>query len=141
MRPVAKSFPGATGGTVKPKPASEMLSELGRIFSGLLAALVLTFFLVPSEAQAHGMHGSLGMTAQIGVPEESSAAVTLGGAEPSALICITCCASSGCIAVSVPEPFTLPGAGAPNSSIQVASTIELCQMAQHGVRRPPKQNL
>ena len=141
MKPAAKSFPGATGGTVKPKPASELLSGLGRIFLGFLAALVLTFLIVPSAAQAHGMHASSGVTTQIGVKEESSAAVTLGGSEPSSSICITCCASSGCVAVSIPEPFALPGAGVLKSSIQVALTIELCQMAQHGVRRPPKQNL
>ena len=95
------------------------------------------FLIVPSEAQ--GMHGSLGVSAQREVKEESSTAVTLGGSEPSSSICISCCASSGCVARSIPEPFALSGAAASRSSIYVASTFELCQMDQHKVRRPPRQ--
>ncbi len=97
------------------------------------------FLIVPSEAQAQGMHGSLGVTAQGVVKEGSSTAVTLGDSEPSSSICISCCASSGCVAGSISEPFALSGAGASRSSIHVASTFELCQMDQHKVRRPPRQ--
>lgn len=140
MRPSAKPFSSATHGSVKPSPACEQWFGLVRLASCFFVAFVLSLFFLPGEAQAHGLHGSFGVTAPVVATDSATTIEVLGDSEASESKCVACCASSTCAAISIPETFDLFVASRPTGGFQAASAVGVRQMAQHGLRRPPRQN-
>lgn len=139
-RPVG-SVLGGTRGTGDPKPLSARALGLGRLIACIVVALVLSLFILPAEAQAHGLHGTLGETAQTVGDDATKQAVLRVGPEISPSSCVTCCASSGCVAVSVPEAFMLSDTGPRKNSLAVGPSLLAYPTAQYGVRRPPRQSI
>jgi len=139
MKPSSESFPIATRGTVKPSPATTLRFGLARILSCFVLAIVFSLLVAPGESQAHGIHGLLDVNVSTAATDGSTNADSLGDSEVSASSCVTCCASSGCVAISISETFDLD-AGELKSSFQAAATAAVYQMALYGLRRPPRQN-
>lgn len=139
MRPSARSFLRATQGTVKPSSAAALWFVLARLVSCIVLAIVLSFIVAPGEAQAHGIHGSAEVTVAIATTDDLAKAETLGSGETSALKCLICCTSSGCVAAFIPATFDLSGAEEAKTGFQTASSVAVYQMAPHGLRRPPRQ--
>lgn len=140
MRQSAGSFPRATRGTVNPSPVAVLWFGFARLVSCFVLALVLSLFVAPGAAQAHGLHGSVKVTVPTAALDGSTKADAAGGSEMSESNCLTCCASSSCVAVFIPETFDLSDAEEAKSGFQTASTVAVYQMAQHGLRRPPREN-
>ena len=140
MRPSAESYPCATRGTVKPTPALGLWFGFVRLVACLVAVFVFSLFVAPGEVQAHGVHGSTGVTASVAATDGATTVGALGGFEVSTPDCVTCCASSSCAAVSIPETFDLLDAEAATGGFQAACTVDVRQMTQHGLRRPPRLN-
>lgn len=148
MSPSAKPFMNETRGVAKPRPAAALRSGIARVVAFCVSVVVLSLFFAPGEAQAHGLHGSPGVIAAnvdatdgaasgaMGVAPRADA---LGGSDVSEADCITCCATSGCGAVAVPETFELFDAGPLKGGFHPASTVAAYQMARYGLRRPPRQ--
>ena len=111
-----------------------------RIVSCVLIMLVLSLFAAPNSAQAHGLHGSQGVTAPIAVMDAATQTVASDRSASSASKCVTCCASSACAAVSIPNSFELSNSDVPKNAFWTASTVAAYQMALSGLRRPPRLN-
>jgi hypothetical protein len=143
MSPTAKPILDETRGASKPGPAAALWFGIARVVSFCVLVVVLSLFVAPGKAQAHGLHGSPGViaanAADVDATGGAAKAEALGGSEVSEANCITCCATSGCGAVSVPETFELFDAGPPKSGFHPASTVAAYQMARYGLRRPPRQ--
>jgi hypothetical protein len=111
-----------------------------RIVSCVVFVLVLSLFAAPNSAQAHGLHGSQVVTAPIALTEAATQTVASDRSASSASKCVTCCASSACAAVSIPDLFELLDSDVPKNAFWAASTVETYQMALSGLRRPPRLN-
>lgn len=144
MSPSAKPFMNETRGVAKPGPAAALWFGIARVVAFCVSVVVLSLFFAPGEAQAHGLHGSPGVIAanvdaNSGAAGGAAKAEALGGSGVSEANCITCCATSGCGAVAVPETFELFDAGPLKGGFHPASTVAAYQMARYGLRRPPRQ--
>lgn len=124
--------------TGKAKPLSALWTGVLRVVSCVVLALILSLFTAPGSAQAHGLHGLQGGTAQVAVMDGLTKADVSGGSEVTASDCVTCCASSGCVSGSIPETFDLSDITAPKRGFQAVSNVAVYQMALNGLRRPPK---
>lgn len=117
-----------------------LLIGMLRIVSCVVLVLVLSLFAAPNSAQAHGLHGSQSVTAPIYVTDTATQTVASDRSASSASKCITCCASSACAAISIPDAFELSGSDVPTNDFWAASTVEAYQTALLGLRRPPRLN-
>lgn len=124
--------------TAEANPLQLLWTGVVRVVSCFVLVIVLSMFTAPSSAQAHGMHGSQGVTATNAVTDAETQAVSSDRTAISASKCITCCVSSSCAAVSLPDSFEMSNFDMSKNDFWAASTVPAFQMASSGLRRPPK---
>lgn len=139
MKPAASSFSTATGLFIR-RPATALWAPLVRLILCFVAVLVVSLFAAPGKAQAHAMHGSTGEVAVNVTVDDASTVQELGGSEISGSSCVVCCASSVCVVGSVPDMFRSVDVGGRDGGFPTAKINVAYQRAQHGLRRPPRQN-
>lgn len=140
MQQPPNPYLGATHMTAKPSCAAASLLRFCRMFGFLAVVFVLALIVGPSDAQAHGLHGSSAVTVPSSEFDDTATSNTSIASELSGTSCVTCCASSGCAAADVPETFVLLNADCPSTGINVASTVATLQAIDDGLRRPPREN-
>lgn len=121
-----------------PSPATPHWLKFGRILACLVLTLVLSLMIWPGEARAHGLHGPSGVTIQIDENDISTKTDVLARFETFTSGCVTCCTSSGCLAIPMLQSHELIVASAPRSAFRTHRTIAVYRTTQHGLRRPPK---
>lgn len=121
-------------------PVAKHFFGLTRFFFGSVVFLVLSLLLVPHEAQAHGIHEPPGLSVPISEIVEPVDVLPLDSSEVSVSNCVSCSAASGCLVLYSAEIVYLFDACGSKDRFRAISTVVVCQMAQTGLRRPPRQN-